>query len=469
MSTIVAISSPVGAGGIGIVRVSGKDALDIAGAIFVFASKKDATKASDWVPLHMNFGTFSASDFSDKGYAVFFPAAKAFTGEDTIEFYLHGGVRVLNGAVEEILKHGAVLAERGEFTKRAFLAGKMNLSDAEGVIDMINAESAAAIRAAYRQMNGGLSEKINRISEILLDNIVSLEASLDYPDEMEDEVIKPLEIGLNRAINEISALLLTVRSGKMAKHGVNAVLAGATNAGKSSLLNAFLNEDRAIVTPVAGTTRDVITESVECKGVKINLVDTAGLRESEDFIESAGIARAKKAIEGADVVLHVVDAKRFSENKSLSFDTEIQFDDKNQTKLYTVFNKCDEISEQDLEKLKNKSCGLVEKYDKEKCEICFVSAKTGDGVQALLEKIADLFIKGETDGGEIITSERHLSALLEAKTALVSARAAFEKGESTDCVLIDLRSAYDALGKITGKTATEDIVNGIFFKFCVGK
>ncbi len=467
-------------------RVSGKEALEIAGAIFVFASKKDAREASNWRPLFLNFGTFSGDGFSDKGYAVYFPSQKAFTGEDTVEFYLHGGVRILRGAVEEIIKRGAVAAERGEFTKRAFLAGKLSLSDAEGVIDMINAESAAAIRAAYRLMNGGLSSQIQKLSELLLDNIVSLEASLDYPDEMEDEVIAPLEIGLKRSREEISELIKSARAGKMAKFGITAVLTGKTNAGKSSLLNAFLKEERAIVTPIAGTTRDTVTESVECGGVKINLVDTAGMRESGDEIENAGIARAKAAVLSADVVLQVIDAAEalkalphgqscFTEAEAIALDKQKEIcqkkndcQDKSAARELVVFNKCDVLTETERGELEKSLCPPAYKAGESE-RMFMVSAKTGEGVDELLESIARLFVSGETEGGEIVTSERHLSALREAGLALDGAWESMKSGMSADCILIDLRAAYNALGKITGKTATEDIVNGIFSKFCVGK
>ncbi|MEG1529739.1 MAG: tRNA uridine-5-carboxymethylaminomethyl(34) synthesis GTPase MnmE, partial [Clostridia bacterium] len=432
MSTITAISSPIGAGGIGIVRVSGEDALDIASAIFHISGK-----ATAFEPLKMTFGTFQAEDFCDKGYAVYFPAGRAFTGEDTVEFYLHGGVRIMQGALDTIISHGAVLAGKGEFTKRAYLSGRIALADAEGVIDMINAESSAGLRAAYRLMDGEVSKKINGILDSLLNLISSLEASLDYPDEMQDELLPIVPVELAKILSEIETLIASAKSGHMAKHGITAVLAGKTNSGKSSLMNAMLKRERAIVTPIAGTTRDTVSESFECDGVKINLIDTAGIRESADEIENEGIARAKQAFQSADVILHVIDTTDKSDRDfGASFLDGIEVG----ARVFTILNKCDQTSF---------ACPR-------RADMFAVSAKTGENVEHLTRSIASLFTCGELEGGEIITSERHISALNQAKLALKSAFAAID--ETIDCTLIDMRFAYDALGEITGRTATEDVV-----------
>lgn len=448
MSTIAAISSPIGAGGIGIVRVSGEEALRIADAIFYFAhSKKADENAKDgvkqnWQPLMMNYGTFHADEFCDKGYAVYFPATRAYTGEDTVEFYLHGGVRIMQGALDTLLAHGAVMAKNGEFTKRAFLNGRLSLADAEGVIDMIQAESAAGVKAAYRLMQGDVSKRIDAICDRLETVIAALEATLDYPDEMEDEVLPSLPDEIQGALDDVNALISTAKSGKIAKYGINVALAGNANAGKSSLMNALLKEDRAIVTDVAGTTRDTVEDSFECDGVKINLIDTAGIRQSDDVVESKGIERAKKAFEGADVILHVIDSTS-SEDDGLSFPQG--------TIVFDVYNKCD-----------------VSGFDKPLKDNQFaISAKTGKGVDALMHAIADLYKSDKVEGGEVITSQRHISALYQAKTALENAIESLQ--DTLDCTLIDLRRAFDALGEITGKTATQDVVDGIFSRFCVGK
>ena len=455
MSTIAAISSPIGAGGIGIVRVSGENALKIADAIFSFAHKTQADGERNtrqaWQPLFMNFGTFCAEDFKDVGYAVYFPAKNAYTGEDTVEFYLHGGVRIMKGALDTLLKNGAVMAKNGEFTKRAFLNGRLSLADAEGVIDMINAESAAGLRAAYRLMEGDVAKRIYFILDKLEVLIATIEATLDYPDEMEDEVLPNIESNINEILKKVEDLLAGAKNGKIAKYGLTVALAGNPNAGKSSLMNALLKENRAIVTPVAGTTRDTVEDSFEYDGVKITLVDTAGIRESDDLVESEGIERAKRAIDTADVVLHVIDATDDTPD-GIRLDGKLVFD---------VYNKCDLLDATTLKTLRSNNSG------NKQGEAFFVSAKTGEGVEDIAKAIAALFKEDKVQGGELITSNRHVSALYEAKRALESAFAS--KDSTLDLLLVDLSDAYNALGEITGKTATEDVVDSIFSRFCVGK
>ncbi len=258
---------------------------------------------------------------------------------------------------------------------------------------------------------------------------------------MEDEVLPDLEKSVRGIHDDVCALIATAKTGKIAKYGINVVLAGNTNAGKSSLMNALLKDDRAIVTDIAGTTRDTVEESFECDGVRINLIDTAGIRESDDLVESKGIERAKRAFEGADVILHVVDTLGVD-------DKDWQFGD---ALVFEVFNKCDKSG-----------------FDKPLADNQFaISAKTGKGVDELAHAIADLYKQDKVEGGELITSKRHVSALYQAKSALESAIASIDN--TIDCTLIDLRNAYDALGEITGRTATQDVVDGIFSRFCVGK
>ncbi|MBR7162742.1 MAG: tRNA uridine-5-carboxymethylaminomethyl(34) synthesis GTPase MnmE [Clostridia bacterium] len=439
MKTIVAISTPIGAGGIGIVRISGKDVRKIADAVF-FKKGQGVGQILLENPLKMIFGTFNGIDFNDKGYTVFFPENKSFTGEDTVEFYLHGGVRIMKGAVEVILSHGAVPAEAGEFTKRAYLNGRMSLSDAEGVADMIHAESTAGIRAAYRMMQGGVADKVNGIMDDLLTVLATLEASLDYPDEMEDEVMPALDNVLPSILERVEILAKSFYMGRIAKYGVDVVIAGEPNVGKSSLLNALVGENRAIVTDIAGTTRDTVTARAEVGGVLINLTDTAGLRESDDVVEAIGVEKARKAIEGADVVLYVLDGTKDLKPDQIT----------TTGKVYYVYNKCDKqgFSAPEGE------------------NIFIVSAVSGQGIGDLASAIASVYEEGTIDG-DLITSQRHVSALKSAILAIQSAVS--NKTDTIDCVLIDLREAYNHLGEITGATATEDIVDNIFSKFCVGK
>lgn len=440
MKTIVAISTPIGAGGIGIVRVSGQDARKIADAVF-FKKGQGVGEILKENPLKMTFGTFQGDGFTDKGYAVFFPANNSFTGEDTVEFYLHGGVRIMQGAVSTITTKGAVPAEAGEFTKRAYLNGRMSLSDAEGVADMIHAESSAGIRAAYRMMQGGVASKINEIMDDLLTILATLEASLDYPEEMEDEIMPALDNALPRVLARVHTLAQSFYMGRIAKHGVDVVIAGEPNVGKSSLLNALVGENRAIVTDVAGTTRDTVTARAEVGGVMLNLTDTAGLRDSDDLVESIGVERALKAIEGADVVVYVLDGTKDTTPEGIVTSGKV---------LY-VYNKCDK----DGFSVKTEGDNVFE-----------VSAMKGIGVDRLASAIASVYEEGAYDS-DLITSQRHVSAL---KSAISSIEhAILHKNDTIDCVLIDLREAYNYLGEITGATATEDIVDSIFSKFCVGK
>ena len=443
MKTIVAISSAIGTGGIGIVRMSGDDVLNIAKKVFEF---KKSNINLEVYPMQMHFGTFIGLDFKDKGYICYFPEEKAFTGEPTIEFYLHGGMRIMKGAVDKIIKEGARMAQAGEFTKRAYINGRMNLSDAEGVGEMITSQSAAGLRAAYRLMTGSVGRKIDEISSRLVALISALEASLDYPDEMEDEVMPALHTEIPQILKSVQDLIFTARSGRMAKNGISVAIAGHVNAGKSSLLNALLGTDRAIVTDIPGTTRDTIEASIEVDGVLVNLVDTAGLRKTKEQVEEIGIERAKSAIENADLVLYVIDstsAETYPELEKLL---------ENKT-TYRIYNKTDS----------DKCLSMPAESE----NVFHVSAKTGDGIVQLKHAIVQLYTAGLIDGGEIITSQRHLDALKRTEEALLSANNNIEA--TVDLILVDLREALNTLGEINGKTATEDVVDSIFKNFCVGK
>ena len=443
MKTIVAISSAIGTGGIGIVRMSGDDVLNIAKKVFEF---KKSNINLEVYPMQMHFGTFIGLDFKDNGYFCYFPEEKAFTGEPTIEFYLHGGMRIMKGAVDKIIKEGARMAQAGEFTKRAYINGRMNLSDAEGVGEMITSQSAAGLRATYRLMTGSVGRKIDEISSRLVALISALEASLDYPDEMEDEVMPALHTEIPQILKSVQDLIFTARSGRMAKNGISVAIAGHVNAGKSSLLNALLGTDRAIVTDIPGTTRDTIEASIEVDGVLVNLVDTAGLRKTKEQVEEIGIERAKSAIENADLVLYVIDstsAETYPELEKLL---------ENKT-TYRIYNKTDS----------DKCLSMPEESE----NVFHVSAKTGDGIVQLKHAIVQLYTAGLIDGGEIITSQRHLDALKRTEEALLSANNNIEA--TVDLILVDLREALNTLGEINGKTATEDVVDSIFKNFCVGK
>lgn len=439
MDTIVALSTPEGRGGIAVVRLSGNP-LPIAREIFS-AADFDFDRM---LPNHMYFGRISGGDFSDRGYMVWFKAPKSYTGEDVVEFQVHGGMKITEGIVSECVRHGARPAERGEFTRRAFLNGKMALSDAEGVIDMINADSAEAVRAAYRMMTGALSAGIRKIQEDITSLIAVLEVALDYPEETED-VLQPADTAdFDRILKKLDSLLAGRRYGNLVKNGMEVLIVGDTNVGKSSLLNAMLGMPRAIVSDINGTTRDLVSESMEYKGRRLRLTDTAGIRQGRDKLEKEGVDRAISAIEGADLIIRLHDAALKDAPSNEALDKALEG-----KPVIDAYNKKDIAGEERRGRL-------------------YVSARTGEGVDVLLDRIADFFDREKVPEGEILTSERHYFAIKKAREAVADAASAYGK-ITVDCVIIHLNEAWSALGEITGVSLPEDILNFIFDKFCVGK
>lgn len=430
-STIVAIATPSGSGGIGILRLSGEKSKKIAEQVFI-------SKDKEWTPLLMKFGTFVGNGFNDIGYAVYMPPEKAYTGEETIEFYLHGGSRIMQGALETILKQGAKLAGRGEFTRRSFLNGKMRLSDCEGVIDMINAESLAAVKSAYRLMKGEFAKKVQKIAENLSSLIVEMSASLDYPEEMEDEVLTEYKTVVPEIKKQLEELKDTYKTGRVIKNGINCVLTGDVNVGKSSILNAILDDERAIVTDIPGTTRDIIKESIEYKGVKLTFIDTAGIRESSNIVERKGIEKGLSEKENADIILEVLDAIG-----NLKIDVE------KKNTLY-VINKIDKINRH---------------IEKKRKDVVYISAKNKDGIIELLDAILFRLEINNIENYDLVTTERHYEAIKDSIEELNE----IDNNMYIDMVLVCLIAAKRHLDEITGESVTEDIINKIFERFCVGK
>jgi len=430
MELISAIATAQGTGGVAVIRVSGDGALGLA--------KKMFSRTRDYLPNVMYAGAIDCGSFSDYGMCVYFRAPRSFTGEDTVEFHCHGGVEIARGVLKQTLALGARLAERGEFTRRAFLNGKLSLSAAEGMAEMIGARSEAQVRAGYLLYGEKLTREGARMQAVLKECLAGVDADVDYPEEdLSIDTGKQIAARLVSLITDADALLKQYRAGKKIKAGVNVAICGKPNAGKSSLLNALVGYDRAIVSPVPGTTRDIVEGSFEQNGVLFRLTDTAGLREGAEEIEAEGIRRAKQAIEGADVVVWVRETA--SDQPSVPQDAE----------LIVVGSKLD-LGRRD-----------------EACDVR-ISVTTGEGIDELKNLLYERGFGKENDGA-FLMEERHYSAVKEARAAMADALTAIEGGLFAELYAEDLKRAYVALGTLSGETASEEIVNEIFSKFCVGK
>lgn len=443
--TIVALSTPNLSGAISIVRMSGKQAIEIADCLFVSNKGK---KPNSFKPRMLELGVINTDSFKESCLCVIFKAPLSFTGENIVEFQLHGGMKIAEGVIQACLKHGARMATNGEFTKRAFMNGKMSLASAEGMMDMINAESEAEIRAGYNLLKGELSVLAENAQKELTDLLSEIEVSFDYPEETIEYVTKKTVKDRLEKLNEnITNTLNTSSTGKLLKNGVNVLILGKPNAGKSSLLNRLLSFERAIVTDIAGTTRDTIEDTFIINGTKFNIIDTAGIRNTNDTVEKIGVEKAKSLISGADIVLFVKDAS----TKDTEEDIEIKrlINDKNHI---IVLNKTDLIKG---------------KIDTKENEI-LISAKNNVGIDLLKNKLYELSNTSPAlHSNIIITNERHKDALTRAKLSIEQALNNMDM--SLDLISIDLKLAYTALGEITGNTTGEDIIDAIFSKFCLGK
>lgn len=444
--TITAISTGASSGAVSIVRLSGSEAINIADKLFLSTNKNHP---SSFVPRMLVLGTITTKNFKELALCVVFKSPKSYTGEDLVEFQCHGGTQIANGIMQECILNGARPATNGEFTKRAFLNGKMTLSSAEGMMDMINAESDAEIRAGYNLLNGTLSKLAFSAQKELTDILSEIEVSFDYPEETIEYITKAkVKERLKRLIKQMTKILDTCEVGKIIKSGINVLILGKPNVGKSSLLNFLLKRERAIVTDVAGTTRDTIEDSFMLGDVKINLIDTAGIRDTSDVVEKIGVDKAKNLISQADIILFLVDSSR----ELSSEDKEIFELIKN--KKYIVLK-----TKSDL-KTKNNS-----NFENE----ISISTTTGDGLMALTNRILELTrLSNFSSDAIIITNERHKNALIRAKQNM---QRAFDNIsiDTLDLVSIDIKQAYLDLGEITGSTTSEDIIDAIFSKFCLGK
>ncbi|WP_346880497.1 MULTISPECIES: tRNA uridine-5-carboxymethylaminomethyl(34) synthesis GTPase MnmE [unclassified Clostridium] len=453
--TIGAISTSIGEGGIAIVRISGDKAKDVVEKIF---QAKNGQSIKDMKSYTMKYGYIidENNNHIDEVIVSFMKGPRSFTAEDTIEINCHGGVVATNKVLEQVIKQGVRIAEPGEFTKRAFLNGRIDLSQAEAVIDIINAKTDLSMKSALMQSEGLISKEIRVLREKLLSTIAHIEATVDYPEDDLEEVTSEMAIrDLDIIKKEIKEFIETAEEGKILREGLSTVIVGKPNVGKSSLLNALTKENRAIVTDIPGTTRDVIEEYINISGIPIKIIDTAGIRETDDVVEKIGVERSRAKINDADLIILILD----SSNELTEEDKEIINHISNK-KYMILLNKSDlnsKITQKDLE---NINC----------TNIYSISAKTGEGIDEVRTAIKDMFFKGEiSTNNVIITNTRHKEALLRAYECIESAINTLNYTFAIDLASIDIRNAWTFLGEITGDSLEENIIDKIFKDFCLGK
>ena len=462
--TICAIATPAGEGGIGIVRLSGAQALAVADAIVRLRSGRPLSSvvshtmclADVRFPSSLNPpGTDTLHEVFDEALVVYMKAPRSFTGEDVVEIQSHGGWLVLSLICRACLSAGARLATPGEFTKRAFLNGRLDLSQAEAVLDTIRAKSAASLTAAQRQLRGELAREVQRARDALLRLLAELEAGIDFIGE-EIELVGRQE--LRQTIDAVLALVqrlqATAREGRLLREGARVVITGRPNVGKSSLLNRLLKEDRAIVTPVPGTTRDIIEEAIDLDGVMIHLVDTAGIRDTDDLLEREGIRRSWSAQQEADLRIVVIDGSVPLTNDDCGL-----IDQAAVGKHVIAINKVDLFLKVDLTAMRPETVCVT------------LSAKTGEGIDQLRAAIRSQLVGegAETTDGVMVTNVRHHSALDRVRASLAQAKGSVDAGVPDELIAVDVRAAADALGEITGDITTDEILEQIFSTFCIGK
>lgn len=453
--TIAAIATAMSNSGIGIVRISGSEALSIIDQIFVMKNNKKISE----MPTHtIHYGhIYDGKELIDEVMVLLMKEPKSYTKEDTIEIDCHGGVYVLKRVLETVLKYGARPAEPGEFTKRAFLNGRIDLSQAESVMDIIHSKNEFALKSSLSQLSGAVSDKVKEVRSKIIHEIAFIESALDDPEHVSiDGYGERLFVIVNEVISKIEVLLKNSDNGNFLKEGITTVIVGKPNAGKSSLLNTLVGEERAIVTDIAGTTRDVLEEQINLNGIILNVIDTAGIRETDDVVEKIGVDRAKKYLNNADLIIYVVDTSTSLDEN----DFEIMEMLKDRQAIIL-------LNKSDLKPLTTSS-DILKYVDKKMIQI---SAKEQLGIDELENTIKEMFFQGEVSFNDevYITNIRHKNSLQESIKSLHLVLKSIEDGMPEDFYSIDLMNAYEELGTIIGESVEDDLVNEIFSKFCTGK
>jgi len=472
--TIAALATPYGEGGIGIIRISGDCSKEILNRVFFpgpvrqeyAGSRNNDSKEEDWSDENiqdrkLTYGLIKdpeKGEIIDEVLVVFFPAPNTYTREDVVEINCHGSVVALRKTLELVLRLGARLAEPGEFTKRAFLNGRIDLVQAEAIIDLVKAKTEKSFESAFNQLEGSLSIKVREIRELLMSLLIKITVNLDYPDEdIEEITYKELSNSLSEIGDLIEKLLTTADTGRIIRDGLNVTISGSPNVGKSSLLNMLLKESRAIVTEIPGTTRDTIEESVDIKGIPVKLIDTAGIRNTDDKIEQIGIEKSKNAFNEADLIIFLVDGSEKLSEEEIKLLEHLK--DK---KAIVLINKIDidsKVSKQQiLEIVPNVS-------------VIFTSITNDVGISELEEKIENMVYSGEVKQNEslLVTNVRHKDLLVRANNAMLDAKKMTEQKEALDFIEVDVKLSWELLGEIIGETATDDIIDEVFANFCLGK
>jgi tRNA modification GTPase len=456
--TIAAIATGMTNSGIGIIRISGEDAIQTADKIFRAGRKNFTLKDAESHTIHYGF-IYDGKETIDEVMVSVMKGPRSFTAEDTVEINCHGGILIMNRILELAIQKGARLAEPGEFTKRAFLNGRIDLSEAEAVMDVISAENEMALKSSVKQLRGMVSDKVRQLREAILYEIAFIESALDDPEHISLEgYSEKLGIKVRDLLNDVDKLIASADNGKIMKEGINTVILGKPNAGKSSLLNLLAGQEKAIVTDIAGTTRDILEEHINLHGISLNLIDTAGIRNTDDVVEKIGVEKAKKTAEDADLIIYVVDSSTpLDEN---DFEILKMIHDR---KCIILFNKTD------LEAV------ITEEELKERVSSDAVILKTSTacytGIDAFEQKIKDMFFQGDINLNDevMITNMRHKEELMHTRESLLQVQKSLNMGMPEDFYSIDLMSAYTSLGIIIGEEVGDDLVNEIFSKFCMGK